>query len=408
MKKINIILAGLISGLIVVACGGGSSPAPAATTPAAAVTSNTYIGAGSVWDVSINSDATFTIKHQLTAALPIDMTILGTYTRLTPTGYLLLTVTSSTGTSAAQPNPGDQAYALEVPGYAFLLAPISATDDQIVAMVSAGACPSTTADLNWVAVKSGLAPNIATNEFFGSASYTPAAGSGGASGNVGLGINYALTAGFPVANNAGAPMAGTCTAGVIHFPFQVTNGVAAGSATATGQPDNYFYVTAAGGGILHSDFSQVPAAAPTTGVDHIFFAVPVEVGTAVASLAGTYSGMVFDNTRATGNKTDFVKVTCDPLGQCIGTQINPTTDVSTPGSGVLISINAANSPSNGFFTGTIDGYNTTTLAVAGTPGNIACAIDTNANGGTKNVINCTGQSPNGIGTSMFNVLLTQR
>jgi len=191
---------------------------------------------------------------------------------------------------------------------------------------------------------------------------------------------------------------------LIHFPATITAG---SGATATGSPDMYFYLTQNGGGIVHADFSQVPASAPH-GSDNIFFAAPVETGTALSSLAGTYSGLVFDNSGTAVNAVLPVKLTCDTAGQCIGSEINADTDATVSGSDALISLVATDIPSAGFMTGTIDRYNVGTATVSGTPGNLACAIDTNANSSGKNVMNCVAQSPDGTASSMFNVFFVQR
>jgi len=184
----------MVLSLIIIGCGASTTSTSTTTTA-----SSSYVGAGSVWDVQMNADKTFTINHQLTAASAIDMTIIGTYATL-PSNFLLLTVGSVTGSSVFKPAAGDTAYALEVPGYAFFLKPISSTDTQIVPMVSAGTCPTVASSLNWVSVKSGLAPNNAGNEFFGTVVYDPVAG------NITSGAGYALTAGFPVAHAASRPL----------------------------------------------------------------------------------------------------------------------------------------------------------------------------------------------------------
>jgi len=396
MKK-NVYLGLIIVAMLFGGCSSGSDTSSTATSTTP--TTHSYVGAGSVWDVTISSNGTFNIDYKVTANDPVTMTISGTQTTL-PSGFLELTVGATTGSAPDQPNVGDAVYAFEIPGYTFLLAPLTATDDKIVPMVVSGACPNSF-DLNWVATTSPQDPSVAGNEFFGTASYDSVA--------------QTMVSPFPhdlvsfgQAGQATNLSNVTCNSGIIHFPHVINNGLPAGDPYAQGNPDVYYYVSATAGGIVHADFSSVPASRPPGGKDSIFFALPVEVGSPLSTFSGVYSGMVFDDSQTVGNKTSFVKVTCDASGQCIGGEIDPATDADIAGSGVIIHLTASNSPSNGFFTGTIDGYSPVTAAATGTPGNIACALDSNANASGKNVLSCVFQAPDGTGANLANVFLTQR
>ncbi len=144
--------------IALVGCGGGSSSdndsptAPVSET----VEATNYNGPGSKWDVTLNSDDTFVITRRESLNDPIDLTVEGTYEDL-DSGFLLLTVSSGSGENV--PPAGSQALALEAPGYALFLKPLGSGDNQILAMVTAGECPSSDIAANWVLVKSASDAN---------------------------------------------------------------------------------------------------------------------------------------------------------------------------------------------------------------------------------------------------------
>ena len=146
-KMRHVIVAGgglaLGSLLALSGCGTGGSGSGSGST-------QTYTGAGSRWDVELASDNTFTITHRPSASGAVDMTVNGTYQALA-SGFLKLTVGSATGTGA--PSPGDAGYALNVPGYVFILKPIDPNSDQIIPMIKSGSCPTGNMSANWVMVK---------------------------------------------------------------------------------------------------------------------------------------------------------------------------------------------------------------------------------------------------------------
>lgn len=222
--------------------GGGESSSSTSTTPIE-ITSNSYIGAGSVWDVTTSSDNTFFVKHKSKAGDPVDMEIRGTYSLL-DSEFIALTVTSSTGTANNLPAVGSKTYAFHVPGYMFMLKPFDTTNEQMIPMVMAGTCPApgNTHPTNWVRVKSqGLIPTMPEDDFFGTAGFN-------ASGELEVVNAYALTANFPQVTLP-AGLTGQCNNGVIEIPSNVGNS----------SPAFHMYVTAGGGAIVHIDFSDFPA-----------------------------------------------------------------------------------------------------------------------------------------------------
>ena len=110
-------------------CGGGGSGAGAGSS---------YQGPGSHYLVALDDDGTFHIEISDDPSSAADTIVDGIYTRLA-TGFLDMTVRSASGVDA--PSPGDQAIALEIPGFALLLKPLD-SNGEIIPMIEAGECPS--------------------------------------------------------------------------------------------------------------------------------------------------------------------------------------------------------------------------------------------------------------------------
>jgi len=147
--------------LALAACGGGGSNAGGGTVSAVS-----YSGPGSRWDADLATDGSFTITRRDSVSAPVDLTVNGSYEGLA-SGFLKLTMASASGTNA--PSAGDITYTLDVPGYALMLKPLDAGNDQIIPMVRSGECPTVDMDANLVMVKKddGVLANDAGREFFG-------------------------------------------------------------------------------------------------------------------------------------------------------------------------------------------------------------------------------------------------
>lgn len=132
-------------------------------------TDQSYQGLGSIWTASFTSGSNFTITYDSDADGTADMEVNGTYVEYS-NQFRKLTVTSASGTGA--PNAGEEAYGLEIPGFAFFLKPIGSGSSEPIVMVSSGSCPTSNFESNWIIAKYQDAgtPN-ANTDGFGSASF---------------------------------------------------------------------------------------------------------------------------------------------------------------------------------------------------------------------------------------------
>lgn len=333
-------------GLILVACGGDNNNTPET------ITSNKYIGAGSVWDVSLESNNTFSINYRAnpTSTSP-DNTTEGNYTIL-PSGFLELEVNATTASTVSV---GDKAYALEVPGYSLMLKRFGSND--VIPMITSGVCPSTTFTANYISIKEDDNTSDPSQDFFGMITYNP----NSATSNFVVNSGYALMNNFN-STNPNHTLDGTCTNGIMSLP------------TAE------IYLSVAGGAIAHTADGEV------------IFATPVDNNVTIASIVGTYSGIVYSNKT---DETFPVKLVCDTAGVCTGSEIDITTDQNTTAT-VSINFTAANVPAPGFITGTINdgsGIN-----------NLACSVDLDAHNSGKNVMSCVREKND----FLSNILLVER
>lgn len=351
------------------ACGSSSS------SSSVNAESNDYNGPGSKWDVSLESDSTFTITRRATPEAAIDLTVNGTYIR-NASGFVSLTVTSASGTDA--PSPGDEAWALEVPGYAFLLKPMG--DDKIIAMVTAGECPTEDIDANWVTVKQHSTADAtdAGQDYLGTFSYDVA------SGTPSLPSKHSISAGFPAVTGGSALGSGSCSNGLM--------------LVGTAPDIAAMYLTATGGAIVQTNINN-------DADSQFIFALAQKAITDIANLEGEYAGMLFDDNMADGSTVNPVAFSCDDTGVCVGTLVTDITTGALDADGVSVTLNGAPDfisagAATGFITGSITDESSNT-------GNLACMVDIGANGTSKNIVNCVGQSP-GDNTKMFNVMFVSK
>ena len=357
MSKIGqVILAGsgLVLGslLVLSGCGTGGSGSGSGST-------QSYTGAGSRWDVTLASDNTFTITHRPSANGAVDMTVNGTYQELA-SGFLKLTVGSATGAGA--PSPGEAGYALNVPGYVFILKPLDPHSDQIIPMIKSGSCPSGNMSANWVMVK-GTSVN---GEVYGTFAFDAAT------------QTASLPTQYDLSHSSGASYtlgSGVCKDGIL---------------TVAGDD---MFLTEGGGAIVHVN--------PGSNSDEIYFGLaPKSVGS-VNALDGSYAGLLFDDSNGTGSKILPVAVSCSS-GRCTGNMITDIdNNVLSPDS-VTINLTTADNPSTGFVTGTIE-YTQPNPSY----GNLTCMVNLDAQGSGRNIMSCVGQSP-GNNSQMFNVLLVSK
>ena len=339
----------LLTGLaiIIVACSNNGN-----TTP------KKYSGPGSKWDVTFNGDGTFGIdKYASASATTTDFTVTGTYTDLS-TGFKKLTVGAVTGTGG--PAVGDLAYGLEVPGYVFVLKPLSG--DQIIPMVISGACPEADFTDNWVLVNMPASASVASTDISGTFHYDYA------TATPSLPTKYTVAG---TALGAGTIGTGSCSKGLMTIG------------------DVEMYLTDSGGAIVHTNLSN-----PTE--SSFIFGFKQKAITDINSLDGNYAGLVFNESAASGDQVKPVKLTCS-AGVCTGNQLSDVETGATTGTTVTLTLNTPDSPSSGLVLGTASAGSST--------GNIICMVDKDAASSGRNIVSCAGQDP-GNSAMMFNALFT--
>lgn len=364
MLKMKTVLGGLaVSALstgLLVGCGGSSSDDDSGGGSSSTV--QNYSGPGSKWDVTLNTDSTFVITYRESHTADVGMTVNGTYVR-NSSGFVTLTVSSSTGEDG--PSAGDMAWALEVPGYAFMLKPMDDDSGQMIAMVESGSCPTADFDANWVIVKKSSDDNADSTErdFFGTFSYDAD------SDSATLPSSFSLAGDFAQQEQGTVPD-GTCSDGLMDMQEAV------------------MYLTTNGGALVH------------TGIDDeedssIIFALAQSAISSFSTIDGNYAGMLFDDGMTDGSKINPVSMSCTD-GSCVGTLVTDVANGTTSDDSVTISFDAQSidTLATGFITGTITSDGT---------GNLACMVDDNAAGSGKTIVSCVGQSP-GDNSKMFNVM----
>ncbi|GEM_PF-1935516 len=372
--RIASILAGasLITGSIflISACGGGDSSS-AGSVAAAGGGATSYAGPGSRWDVSLDGNGAFTITMKQTQGGPDVLDIAGSYQEL-PSGFLKMTVTSASSTDPVNepaPNTGDAAYALNVPGYVFVLKPIAPNSDQIVPMVASGTCPTSDLDANWVLVKMDQNASAAdvNNELYGTFHYNAA------SSQASLPARY-----HP--SNTGSTGSFNLSAGVCSAGVMVVNNEAE------------MYLTTSGGAIVRTGFQT-----PNDDTDDSFiYAFSRQAIGNTGNLQGTYAGLLYDGNAPAGSRNQPVSVSCDAAGSCTGALLTDIDNNLVSTQTVTITLGTADIPSDGLVAGTI--------TEGASNGGLACAVNINAQGSGRNVVSCVGQSPQD-NTQLFNILM---
>lgn len=332
--------------------------------------------AGLNWDVKLKDNATFVVTSTDSLENGAEQTVWGTYDRL-DSGFLSMTVDSADGTDA--PTAGDHAHALDIPGFAFVLHPQSASKnevrDELHVMVAAGECPTSRMDGNWVMMRDTeqVPANDPEAPFFGTFDFDL--------GNQYAAIPtlYALTEFNPVGETEPTQEA-TCTEGVVDVP------------------DTDLYVTESG----------LMAARLKTSEQHrkYIFGVPNEQTEDLDALNGEYAGVAYNNHDDPGDTVMPVHISCEG-GTCTGAEVTDIETGAVASDGAAkISFNAVNSPELGMVTGTIrtlSGDETTDKYQR--PSHIACAASTNVLDTDRNILSCVGMAPDNP-EHMFSVLLT--
>lgn len=337
-----------------------SSCSKSSSSGSTTTTSYSYAGAGSNYGAVLTAETSTSGTFQVTET-DQGLTVNGSYTTLS-SGFLEMTVSSATATSGTPPSAGDKAYAINIPGYVFILKPMG-SNTQVITMLASGTCPTSNLNLNWVVTNSADGSNNYTSDRFGT--FTWAA----STGLTALPTRYALTA---PTTNMGAGNVGT---------FTCSSGVGtAGSAK--------MFLTASGGALVNTDTTS------TTNSQFIL-AMPTASISAASNLAGTYAGLIFDESSSTKVKTVNSTVSGSTMTlNSISVATGAADGQITNGT---IAMSAVDSPSAGFFTGTI---NSTTA--------IACIAQLNASSSGKNIIFCIGIPPGGANTQLFTAVFVTK
>jgi hypothetical protein len=329
-----------------------------------------YGGPGSAWTATLRDDGTFTITHADDLDSAVDLTVTGTYSRLT-SGFVKLTVTGSVG--ADGPSNGDEAYGLEIPGFAFLLKPIG-EDSNLIPMVATSACPTTNFALNWIVTdkEDSSSASSTSSDFFGTFAYNATTGVST------LPSKYALGGPYTSLGSGTIDGAAACADGIIEF----TGGA--------------IWLTSQGGALVHA-----PGSGPSN--DQVIVAMPQTAITDTSSMGGEYAGLVFDKSESSGGRIYPVAATATETSGSVltltGTKITDVDTGTTSADSVTITTTALDSPSNGFIKATIQ---------AGLDsGVMSCMAAKNVVSSGKNMLFCVSQSP-GDNTKMFNLLLVSK
>lgn len=326
---------------------------------------NAYSGPGSRWDVMLLDDNSFIITRRPSANRKVNLTVSGDYERL-DSGFLRFVVDDASGDDA--PSAGDEAWGLEIAGYALMLRPVDASSDQIIPMINAGTCPDSDFDANWVIVKKANDADATANnrDFFGEFSFDASAD------DPSLPSRFAL-------DNLFTPQG----AGTIDGGSECDDGLML-------VDDAEMYLTANGGAIVHTQISDPDDSS-------FIFALAQSAIADIDNTDGDYAGILFDQSSGAGDRIQPVAVSCG-AGTCTGNIVTNVVTGATSAETVTITLNGGvDTPIDGFVTGTItdnDGFT----------GNLACMVDYDALGDGKKIISCVGQAP-GDNTEMFNVIL---
>lgn len=371
MKVSKLLALGALPTLL--ACGGAASdPADAPGGPDAPVsgpaapaepTMLRYSGPGSFYDVSMAPDGTFVIDISETLGAPVVISVQGTYERL-DSGFLRLTVTQASGPAGQAPAPGDQAYALEVPGFAMFLRPMQG--NELIPMLVRGACPTADFRANWAMAQTTEMRDAsrADREWFGTFFYEH-----GATPRASVDGRYSLATLSPLADAARPIEVGGCEDGLLQV---LGDGEVIANMWLT---DGGAMVESMNGGQrLQTIFAMRQQ--------------PVQL----ADVAGDYAALVFVDGE---EGSTMATASIDAAGQGVGMAFDPVAEADLDGEGAMrFSLERADHPAMGWLTGRIDGSDS----------QLACSTQASAAG---RILLCIGQDPSEPSRSVTMVMVAR-
>lgn len=356
-----------------------AAPAAAQPTPGAAelpAESYSYSGPGSYWVADFDADAgTFHIDISDNVGEPVDTEIDGTYT--VTNGWSILTISSAVGERALE--PGEQILGIEIPGFAFLLRPLDDSYNSVVPMLVEGDCPAADEDLNWM-IAQGFGdkdPSSTEDDLFGTYRYDFTEHTAEVT------ARYALEGYTLQSEPAHSLVLAACDGGVMSIETEYSAAeelppvnlwmVPGGAMIETFQRDNGEDITKQTMLALHAEAITMDALSSQTFIG-MHFGAPTSADT---ELSGADEAAVGD--------IQEVQLVFDGGGVATASTI---TDVGTGAlaeGGATLAVEALNTPSDGFFTGTIS-------AGAGLEANVACAVATGMGDADQTMLTCVGQS----------------
>ncbi len=339
-------------------------------------TTYNYVGPGSEWSISMDSDdSTFTVEEAES-----EVVVNGTYETL-DSGFTLLTVSSATGDDA--PSAGDEAVAIDIPGYVFLLKPIG-EGSKIISMVSSGECPVEDFSANWMITSTDTDSTFLENcddddadnlDAVGTFSYTHSSTSG------------ELPVKYDVCGD---------TVGDLNYDVGTIT-CSAGIASVSTDSDISMYMTQSGGMIVN--FNNT-----TSDDNQIIVAFPNDELSELSVLDGDYIGFVVADGDSDSGDTPFIvsmKATLDSTSSQISfDEIDPSTgDIITENdANGDLTISGINDPANGYIKGTY------ALDSDAGPHEVICIAKDSIYSTGKDVIFCVGENPTDA-ADMFNLIL---
>lgn len=320
--------------------------------PPGPVSMASYNGPGSNWEYDLHDDGTYQIIHSALPGMSSDLSVSGDF-QFTAQGFVSMTVDAASGSDA--PSTGSSLWALEIPGFALLLSPVSTADDNFIPMVQGDQCPNTDLSNNWINVRATVDGDAASPEgsYFGSLAYRFSDGA------------TSLVSRFALSN--GNPDQGSESLG---------NGYCRNGVVKTSTSD--IYLSPTGSATVH-----VNAADQNGG--QIIFALPKTTISSISGLDGSYAGILSDDGATAGQKVSPVVVSCSN-GICTGDIVTDVDTGTLAGQPFTVDLSGSvNVPGPGLTTGQ--------LQMNGSTGNIGCMVDENLDNVGQRMISCAGQSP---------------
>ncbi|MFT4978806.1 MAG: hypothetical protein ACI8S6_004716 [Myxococcota bacterium] len=354
--------------------------------------SRSYSGPGSYWTVDFDDGtATFHIEMSPNVGNPIYMALDGTFA--VHDGWTVLTITEADDVEGA-PVAGDQAIGIEIPGFAFMMKPLDESYNTVIPMLVSGSCPTADEELNWM-VAQGLAGKDASStedDFFGTYRYQYADHSAEVLTRHAL-ESYAL-----LAEPAHAIFPEPCEGSVmtLHTDYTVEAGL---------PPVNLWMVP---GGAMVETFHRDQEGDPVE--KQTMLALHAEA-ISMDDIAGqTFIGLhvaapAEDATTTTSGDAALgdileVEVAFDAEGIATSTVITDIATDTREESGVTLTVDAINVPSDGFFTATLsDGPSSQS--------SVACAVATDMGVSGQTMMTCIGQDLDDTSRSFTLTLASQ-